>query len=153
MDLSADSRVADYAQLQREYRNMELNRKAYADESNQVLRRQQSAIEKLQRDNEALKAELTMETRHVSSSEATTAQTLLAKLHDQGDKYAGKIERENKKVKTMEDQIQLLKQKLLYQRKHMGGINAARENQHMIQKQIRILENRLDKALVKFNES
>jgi hypothetical protein len=27
---------ADYAQLQREYRNMELNRKAYADESNQV---------------------------------------------------------------------------------------------------------------------
>ena len=36
MDLSADSRVADYAQLQREYRNMELNRKAYADESHQV---------------------------------------------------------------------------------------------------------------------
>ena len=153
MDLSADSRVADYAQLQREYRNMELNRKAYADESNQVLRRQQSAIEKLQRDNETLKTELTMETRHVSSSQATSAQTLLAKLHDQGDKYAAKIERENKKVKTMEDQIQLLKQKLLYQRKHMGGINAARENQHMIQKQIRILENRLDKALVKFNES
>jgi hypothetical protein len=35
----------------------------------------------------------------------------------------------------------------------MGGVNAARENQSMIQKQIRILENRLDKALVKFNES
>jgi len=32
-------------------------------------------------------------------------------------------------------------------------VNAARENQHMIQKQIRILENRLDKALVKFNEA
>jgi len=42
---------------------------------------------------------------------------------------------------------------ILYQRKHMGGVNAARENQHMIQKQIRILENRLDKALVKFNEA
>eukprot|EP00937_MAST-01D_sp_MAST-1D-sp2_P006080 g6080.t1 len=150
---AADSRVADYAQLQREYRNMELNRKAYADESNQVLRRQQAAIEKLRQDNESLKAELTMETRHVSSSNATKAQTTLANLHEQGDKYTRKIERENNKVKTVEDQIQLLKQKLLYQRKHMGGINAARENQHMIQKQIRILENRLDKALVKFNES
>lgn len=32
-------------------------------------------------------------------------------------------------------------------------MNAARENQAMIQKQIRILENRLDKALVKFNEA
>ena len=35
----------------------------------------------------------------------------------------------------------------------MGGVNAARENQMMVQKQIRILENRLDKALVKFNEA
>ena len=32
----SDATRADYAQLQREYRNMELNRKAYADESNQV---------------------------------------------------------------------------------------------------------------------
>jgi coiled-coil domain-containing protein 63/114 len=153
MDGSVDSRVADYAQLQREYRNMELNRKAYADESNQVLRRQQAAVEKLRHDNEALKTELAMETRHVSSSKATSAQSQLASLHEQGDAYTGKIEGENRKVKTMEDQIQLLKQKVLYQRKHMGGINAARENQHMIQKQIRILENRLDKALVKFNEA
>jgi len=46
-----------------------------------------------------------------------------------------------------------MKQKILHQRKIMGGVNAARENQAMIQKQIRILENRLDKALVKFNEA
>jgi hypothetical protein len=35
----------------------------------------------------------------------------------------------------------------------MGGVNASRDNNHMIQKQIRILENRLDKALIKFNEA
>ena len=35
----------------------------------------------------------------------------------------------------------------------MGGVNAARDNQRMIQKQVRILENRLDKALIKFNEA
>jgi len=74
-------------------------------------------------------------------------------LHDQGDLYTQKIEVENRNVKAMDEQIQLLKQKVLYQRKHMGGVNAARENQSMIQKQIRILENRLDKALVKFNEA
>jgi hypothetical protein len=32
------------------------------------------------------------------------------------------------------------------QRKKMGGVNAARENNQQIQKQIKILENRLDKA-------
>ena len=35
----------------------------------------------------------------------------------------------------------------------MGGINATKENQANIQKQIRILENRLDKANQKFNEA
>jgi hypothetical protein len=35
----------------------------------------------------------------------------------------------------------------------MGGVNASKDNYHMIQKQIRILENRLDKALIKFNEA
>ena len=50
-------------------------------------------------------------------------------------------------------QIKLMQEKILIQRKKMGGVNAARENQLMVQKQIRILENRLDKALVKFNEA
>ena len=35
----------------------------------------------------------------------------------------------------------------------MGGANASKENHDLITKQIRILENRLDKALQKFNES
>ena len=122
MDGSVDSRVADYAQLQREYRNMELNRKAYADESNQVLRRQQAAVEKLRHDNEALKTELAMETRHVSSSKATSAQSQLASLHEQGDAYTGKIEGENRKVKTMEDQIQLLKQKSKHCETHLEQV-------------------------------
>lgn len=36
---------------------------------------------------------------------------------------------------------------------HLGGINATSHNTLQIQKQIRVLENRLDKALVKFNEA
>jgi len=150
---TADATRADYAQLQREYRNMELNRKAYADESNQVLRRQHAAIDKLRKDNEALKAELAMESRHTNRQALSSTQSQLGALHDMGDTYTQKIEVENRNVRALDEQIQLLKQKILYQRKHMGGVNAARENQHMIQKQIRILENRLDKALVKFNEA
>ena len=42
---------------------------------------------------------------------------------------------------------------MVQQRKQMGGVNAARENQSMVQKQIKILENRLDQALVKFNQA
>ena len=35
----------------------------------------------------------------------------------------------------------------------MGGVNAVKENQYMIEKQIRILENRLEKSLIKYNEA
>ena len=53
----------------------------------------------------------------------------------------------------MNEQISTLREKLWQQRKVMGGVNAARENQRMVEKQVRILENRGDQALVKFNMS
>ena len=34
-----------------------------------------------------------------------------------------------------------------------GGVNAVKESDRAVSKQIRVLENRLDKALVKFNEA
>lgn len=39
------------------------------------------------------------------------------------------------------------------QRAKLGGVNAARTNNDAIDKQVRVLENRLDKALVKFNKA
>ena len=39
------------------------------------------------------------------------------------------------------------------QKARMGGVNAAQTNNQLIQKQIRVLENRLDKCLLKFNET
>merc|ERR1719326_1305630 len=94
-----------------------------------------------------------MESRHSNRQALSSTQSQLGSLHDQGDLYTQKIEVENRNVRALDEQIQLLKQKILYQRRLMGGVNAAKENNHMIQKQIRILENRLDKALVKFNEA
>lgn len=143
----------DVAELQRQYRNMESNRKAYAEESKRKLFTQQQQMEKLRRDNETLKEELALEQRNTKKTSTATQQSILAQLHDQGDAYTQKIEIEARNIKMLEDQIQLLKQKVLHQRKHMGGVNAAKENQQMINKQIRILENRLDKALIKFNEA
>ena len=35
----------------------------------------------------------------------------------------------------------------------MGGVNATQENHQVVDKQIKVLENRLDQALVKFNEA
>ena len=34
-----------------------------------------------------------------------------------------------------------------------GGVNAAKENSLQVMKQVKVLENKLDKALVQFNEA
>ncbi|KAL4170947.1 hypothetical protein KRP22_009048 [Phytophthora ramorum] len=144
---------ADLTQLQREYRNMELNRKVYADESHQVMRRQQTVIEKLRKDNEEMKAELTLAERHINEGAVAQQQEHIARLQDQIDNYNRKNVGESKRLETLTQQIQVMRHKVLHQKKHMGGVNAARENQQMVSKQIRILENRLDKSLIKFNEA
>lgn len=148
-----EQKGSELEQLQREYRHMEQNRKAYAEESHQVLRKQQATIDKLRRDNDALKTEIAMHMRSTLKPANNFQQSMIEELHDQMDKYSKQIETEKNAIAVMDDAIAVLREKILKERKSMGGVNAARDNQLMIQKQIRILENRLDKALVKFNQS
>ncbi|CAE7374242.1 ODA1 [Symbiodinium microadriaticum] len=153
MNESGDLRVAELQQLQREYRHMELNRRAYAEESQMVLRKQQSTIDKLRKDNEMIKSEIASMMRSSNRQISTSQQDTINKLQDAGDRLANTIDFEKRNIQTMEEQIHIMKQKVLQQRKAMGGVNASKENFHMIQKQIKILENRLDKSLIKFNEA
>ena len=53
----------------------------------------------------------------------------------------------------LDKQIGDMNHQIMDQRKQMGGINAARESNQQTQRQIKILENRLEKALVKYNEA
>lgn len=153
LDGAVDPRISELQQLQKEYRHMEVNRRAYAEESQAVLRKQQQTIERLRRENDLLKSDVAMLMRDQTKPLSSTQHETLHRLHDMGDKYANSIEFEKKNIAVMEEQIYVLRQKLLHQRKNMGGVNAAKENFQMIQKQIRILENRLDKALTKYNEA
>jgi len=148
-----DLRMTELQQLHREYRNMELNRRAYAEESQLVLRKQQTTIEKMRKDIESLKSEIAMLMRSTNKNISGVQQDMINKLQDQGDKMANLVDYEKRNIQTMEEQIHIMKQKVLQQRKSMGGVNASKENYHMIQKQIKILENRLDKSLMKFNEA
>lgn len=114
---------------------------------------QRQQITKLKKDNERLKEDLALETRQAKQANNMSASSQIAKLQDQADLYTRKIEVERERIKGLDDKIKKMQNTILLQRKEMGGINASRENNQQVQKQIRILENRLDKALVKFNEA
>eukprot|EP00903_Cladosiphon_okamuranus_P016522 g15243.t1 len=110
-------------------------------------------MEKLRRENESLKTELAMEFRQFRKPVDSSSVDRIAQLHEQAEHFMVSIESEKTAIDTMAEQTGLMKHKILHQRKMMGGVNAAKENEYMVQKQVRILENRLDKALTKFNEA
>jgi coiled-coil domain-containing protein 63/114 len=144
---------AELDDLQRKYRIMELTRRTHTDDPQNAVRMQRQQIAKLKKDNDRLKEDLALETRQARTANNVTASTQIAKLQDQGDMYARKIEAEKKRLEELDRQIKKMEATILLQRKEMGGINASKENNQAVQKSIRILENRLDKALVKFNEA
>ena len=99
---------ADFAQPQREYRNMEQNRKAYTEESQNIIRRQQKSVDKRRKENESLKSELAMETRHASVKVSTAHASRLSSLQEQGNLYTSKIAIQEKNVGEINKQIKLL---------------------------------------------
>ncbi len=66
--------------------------------------------------------------------------------------YQRKIESEKTRIKQLDDEI-LRVEKLIFNKQRIMGPNANRESSAAITKKIRQLENRLDKALVKYNEA
>jgi len=64
-----------------------------------------------------------------------------------------KIEMERAKISELDQQIVTFQEQILEQKTRLGGVNAAQVNNKLIQKQIKVLDNRLDKCLLKYNET
>jgi len=144
---------SDLSDLQKKYRAIDGDRKSFSEESQTHLRKQRATIDKLKGDNEQLKEELQVERKHAKLYDSVSAQAQIAKLQDTGDMYTRKIELEKRRIEELDRQMEIMHKKIWEQRQKMGGINASRENNQAIAKQIQILENRLDKALKKYNEA
>ena len=140
--------------LQREYRNMEVNRKAFSEESHLVLRKQQQTLDKLRKENDGLKIDLaSLQTRTALRPINPSEQVQIDKLQRELEKFMTCIEAEKERISSIERQISAFRENIWRQRRSMGGVNASAENQRLVEKQVRILENRLDQALIKFNKS
>eukprot|EP01084_Bolivina_argentea_P242346 406596_1 len=157
--------------IQRSFRDMEAKHRLSNDDSIQTIRMQRCKIEKLKTDNERLKEELELETRQAKmsltsetresgsntrrnrNSNSNSNSNNISSMQESGEMYVRKIEIEKKRISELDFQIKKMEESILQQRSDMGGINANRETSKTIQKNIRMLENRLDKALVKYNEA
>lgn len=144
----------DLETLKREYRNMENNRKSLAEENIQVMRKQQQTLEKFRAENESLKTDVaTLQARTTMKPLNAFEQSQLDQVTVEIETTKHLIDSERRTIAALESEIKSLKEKIWQQRRRMGGSNAALENQKNAEKQLSLLENRLDQAIVKFNKT
>jgi coiled-coil domain-containing protein 63/114 len=67
------------------------------------------------------------------------------------DEISNAIQEEKETQKNIEVHIANFQKKIIEKKKNCHGINSGVENLNNLQKQVKILENRLDKANQKFN--
>jgi chromosome segregation ATPase len=147
---------AEMENLKRTSRMTDRNRKQYSEDAQNEIRKQRLAIERLRKENEHLKEEIAMANRTSGKLSSQSMSAQIARLQDQADVYIRKIEMEKRALEEADKQVKVLTTQLLQsqqERGKQGGVNAARDNEMAVNKSIRILENRLDKALVKFNDA
>eukprot|EP00392_Amoebophrya_sp_AT5.2_P010346 g10406.t1 len=147
----------EVAELQRKFRVLENDKRAYSEDSQGIIRKQRATIEKLTRENRQMKQELS-EVRRADRGgpEARRAGETLAKLAENREQLEKAIAKEFEVKQKLEEKTDVVEAKTIQVREELGlkgGVNAAKESQATVAKQIRVLENRLDKALQKFNEA
>lgn len=147
----------EIAELQRKFRVLENDKRAYSEDSQGIIRKQRSTIEKLTRENRTMKQEL-QESRALSGpkTEHKIGQEKLQKIVEQKEAIDRKLSVELDCKQRLDEKKLLTEKKLKHMRELMaskGGVNASNDINNSINKQIKVLENRLDKALQKFNEA
>mmetsp|Transcript_61979 Transcript_61979/g.164825 ORF Transcript_61979/g.164825 Transcript_61979/m.164825 type:complete len:548 (-) Transcript_61979:249-1892(-) len=147
----------EIAELQRRFRVLENDKRACSEDTQGTIRKQRATIEKLTRENRKMKAELN-ETRTTPGSQAENkmATETLTKLTEQKQSLQEKLEAESEQASSLQEKISTMEVDVFSKRQEMathGGVNASLDNTKAVAKQIRVLENRLDKGLQKFNEA
>jgi hypothetical protein len=132
---------------------LESDRQKYTEDSQNIIKRQRQAIEKIKKENERLKEQLAAESQSISQPLEGETLAYITKSQAEVEYFQHKIDLEKRRLEELEKQSKLLFVKGLEMQQSRGGVNAVKESDRAVQKQIRILENRLDKALVKFNEA
>ena len=109
---------------------MEADRKLYADEVQNVVRKQKAQIEKLKRENGQLKQELELQSRSVAQGDGGAVSTRITKLQDAIDAVTRSVESEKKRGEEVDLRTKTVREAILAERKDMGGNNApAEQNQ------------------------
>ncbi|XP_061188379.1 coiled-coil domain-containing protein 63-like isoform X1 [Saccostrea echinata] len=145
------SQSAELLRLQRKLRVMENDRRAYEEDSRNFLRKQECEIESLLKENIEIRTVLKLANSDKNRTIDMQDTDRLIDLLENLDIYNARADAEEARIKELDDEIKALDHSITSYKKQKGGVTEAMEEK-AIQKTLRIMENRLDKEMVKFNQ-
>ncbi|XP_071495698.1 coiled-coil domain-containing protein 63-like [Diadema antillarum] len=144
---------AELCQLKQRYRIVQNDRKAYLDESSNVLRKQRKYIESLLEEKDEFKMDMrlveSMTNRKRDANDLETMTMLLATCSE-GNRQ---IEEEKSNIRACDLKLSIASDSNLTRLRVRGGWNADQVRQMTSRKKIRTMENKLDKRTVAFNKA
>ena len=136
--------------LRKQQKRVETDHQKYQREVQDQLSKQSSLITTIKGDNEKLRQDLSTKTGGAYSFQE---QDKLSTMQSEVDSLEMKIHYEKMRRADINAKHSRARMSMMTSRKCMGGINITSDNTQLIEKQVQVLENRLDQALVKFNEA
>ena len=140
----------DSQSMKKRARLLDNDRQKYAQTVQNQMLKQSDTINSLKKENDKLKQELAATT---GGSYSFGEQDRLMQLQHESEALDRKIQFEKMRQADLDKRTSLVKLDVMCARRDMGGVNITADNTQLIEKQVRVLENRLDQALVKFNEA
>lgn len=152
-DESLEELQSELIRLQRQFRLLEDDRRAYKEETEYILKKQQDSIKSLNAEHD----ELMKETRLAGSVKNQNVDRknidLLRELLKEEHKVKEDLDIHNNRMKHVNRKISSLKSTTEMFRKNMGGCNASESRSKAMIKLNRVMENRLNEGNVKFNKA
>lgn len=140
-----------FVKLQHDLKRGDTDCKMFAIETKAAITKQHTQIDNLQNKYNALKENIVMQNEEYMGRTGgfnTTGFDGKATVD-----YIRKYQQEEDRYQMNLRNIKIIEENIGEKKKEIGGVNAGLENQNSLLKQIKILENRLDKANQKFNEA
>lgn len=136
--------------VKKRIRMVDHDRQKYAQSIQSQMIKQSDTIATIKKENDKLRQELAATTggRYTFGEHEK-----LATLEGESETLDSKIQFEKMRKTDIEKKLHMVRMDTMQTRRSMGGVNVTSINTELIDKQVRVLENRLDQALVKFNEA
>ncbi|XP_040181608.1 outer dynein arm-docking complex subunit 1 [Rana temporaria] len=148
MEGMADSELA---KLQRIFRLKEGQRQATFIGKKEQIRRQQAEMRVLKKEQEELLKDLKISESRSNQYRDQDSQEKLQALLEQKEELDDEIGTEKQIIAELEKEIKSWERKLLDQRKQVRDSSGSATQNAQAQKNVKVMENRLDRALTKFN--